>query len=80
MTATCQRCGKPERGFEVRYAWATKRFAASLGKIKNGRFCQPCSQDVAQEKNAAWYTARQARSSEVRYLVRDGKPVDQDEG
>ena len=51
MTSDCQRCGKPERGFDARYRWSTKRFAASRGQAKNGRFCHPCSQDVAREKN-----------------------------
>jgi hypothetical protein len=80
MTEQCKRCGKPERGFDARYSWSTKRFAASFGKAKNGRFCQPCSQDVAREKNAQWYTTRPAGSSEVRYLVKGGKQVAQDEG
>ena len=80
MTDTCKRCGKPERGFDARYSWTTKRFAASLGKAKNGRFCQPCAQEVAREKNAAWYTTRQAGSSAVRHLVKDGRPVAQEEG
>ena len=48
MTSDCQRCGKPERGFDARYRWSTKRFAASRGQAKNGRFCHPCSQDVAR--------------------------------
>ena len=80
MTDQCQRCGHPERGFDARYSWATQRFAASLGKAKNGRFCQPCAVAVAQEKNREHYASRQARSGEVRYLVKDGKEVVPHEG
>jgi hypothetical protein len=75
MTDQCQRCGHPERGFEARYSWATQRFAASRGQAKNGRFCHPCSQDVAQEMNDERGARRQGGSSEVRHLVKDGKPI-----
>ena len=80
MTDQCKRCGHPERGFDARYSWATQRFAASLGRAKNGRLCQPCAVEVAHEKNRERYASRQGRSSEVRYLVRDGKEVAQQEG
>jgi hypothetical protein len=80
MTDQCQRCEHPERGFDARYSWATQRFAASRGKARNGRFCQPCAVEVAQEKNRERYTSRQARSGEVRYLVKDGKDMVQSEG
>jgi hypothetical protein len=80
MTDQCKRCGHPERGFDARYSWTTKRFAASLGKAKNGRFCQPCAGEVAQEKNREHDALRHARSGEVRYLVKDGKAVVQHEG
>jgi hypothetical protein len=36
--------------------------------------------EVAQEKNRERYASRQARSGEVRYLVKDGKEVVQHEG
>jgi len=80
MTDACQRCGYPERGFDARYRWSAKRFTASRGKAKNGRFCQPCAVAVAHEKNREHYTARQGRNGEVQHLVKDGKEVVQDKG
>ena len=80
MTSECQRCGKPERGYDVRHSYATRRFEPTRSKSRAGRFCQPCSVEAAHAKNWEHNVSRQARHGEVRHLVKDGKPVAQDEG
>jgi hypothetical protein len=75
MTNDCQRCGKPERGYDVRHSYSTRRFEPTRSQSRAGRFCQPCSLETANEKNRQHNASRQARSGEVRYLVKDGKQV-----
>jgi hypothetical protein len=75
MTDECKRCGKPERGYDVRHSYATRRFEPTRSKSRDGRFCQPYSVEAAHEKNLEHNASRQGRSGEVRHIVKDGKPV-----
>lgn len=80
MRSECRRCGKPERGYDVRHSYATRRFEPTRSASRAGRFCQPCAVEAAHEKNREHNASRQARSGEVRHLVKDGKQVVQQEG
>ena len=75
MTSECQRCGKPERGYDVKHSYATRRLEPTRSPSKRGRFCQSCSVEVANEQNQERTASRQGMHGEVRHLIKDGKEV-----